>query len=666
MIIYRLEMNNFRQYIGTQYIDFSTDQEKNVTVLIGTNTSGKTTIIRAFEWCLYGKNNFDDKVLLNSDVRANMRPGETQIVSVAINFAHDNKIYTLKRSLKYCCSERRKNVDRSIDVILSKNPIENLNLYYLASDGQTKTAIGTANIRDSIDHILPNDLSDYFFFGGERISNIANRADLTKAVRGLMRLNVLENALDHMKKVIKDFQSHIDTSEDEKARNIQNALETSRTKLKYCEKHKQEIDEELIYWKNKVNEYANELIKSNVEKVRQAQAKRTGIEVATKNKERELSVVASEMVKAFNNKPYVFFGMPAIKKSLEFLESVKESTESVPAMEQASIDFLLKRGFCICGTQLCPDTLAYKKVMNERKKLPPEYIGSVVEGYRQKAEGYLTGSETYLSTLKDKISSIRNIKRKLGELKDEYDEVSQMLINDTQVSELESKRVEARTKCSELEEDRAIANQDIGRCNADISNCQKSLDAYAKNSKKNKRIALLLSYSEAVNDWLSENYKNKEKKVREELQKRVNNNFSHMYHGERSIYIDEKYHVHYSDVKTEESEGLKAVRSFAFIASLVSMAKDKVIDDADMSFSQDYPIVMDAPFSNVDEIHIENICKILPKTANQIIMAVMQKDWDYAAKNLNQYVGRCYSIEKALDKGQHEIETITHIRPMEG
>ena len=48
MIIQSIEMNNFRQYVGKQKIEFSTDKEKNVTVLIGVNTSGKTTIIRAF------------------------------------------------------------------------------------------------------------------------------------------------------------------------------------------------------------------------------------------------------------------------------------------------------------------------------------------------------------------------------------------------------------------------------------------------------------------------------------------------------------------------------------------------------------------------------------------------------------------------------------------
>ena len=44
MLIKKLELENFRQYIGNQTIEFSTDCEKNVTVLIGVNTSGKTTL----------------------------------------------------------------------------------------------------------------------------------------------------------------------------------------------------------------------------------------------------------------------------------------------------------------------------------------------------------------------------------------------------------------------------------------------------------------------------------------------------------------------------------------------------------------------------------------------------------------------------------------------
>ena len=41
MVIKSLMLKNFRQYKGEQTITFSTDNEKNVTVILGVNTSGK-------------------------------------------------------------------------------------------------------------------------------------------------------------------------------------------------------------------------------------------------------------------------------------------------------------------------------------------------------------------------------------------------------------------------------------------------------------------------------------------------------------------------------------------------------------------------------------------------------------------------------------------------
>lgn len=665
MIINRLEMYNFRQYIGHQSVEFSTDPEKNVTVLIGINTSGKTTIVRAFEWCLYGKNGFEDPVLLNSEVRVNMNVGDVQDTWVSVNFTHDNREYTLRRLFKYVCSERKTSGDGTVEVTLNKKPEEKLTLEYLQSDGQTKTPIDRSNITESMDRVLPRDLSDYFFFGGERISGIANRTDLSKAVRGLMRLDVLENARDHLGKVLKTFQGSIDTSGDASAQRAKDAIETYKRQLAQYEQDQANADQQMQYWNEKEKEYSAELAKSDVEQVKRAKAERDRLERTIAAEKQRLENAVKAMVDAFNTRPFVFFGMPALKKTMELLESVKESTECVPGMDQDSIDYLLHRGYCICGTHLDPNTLPYQRVMEERRKLPPEHIGSVVMNYRNKTEGYMAGSESFLTTLESRYKEIRSIQKTLGQLQDDYDAQADIIIDDTDAKAIETKRKEAHARYLEAKSDYDQATQSIGRCKENISNCEDTIAKYAKSSKKNERIYRLIAYSQAVYEWLNRTYQEKESTVRAQLQQRVNDNFSRMYHGERSIIIDDKYRVRYSDIKTEESDGLKAVKSFAFIASLVSMAKDKILDDQEMKLGQVYPLVMDAPFSNVDEIHIDNICKILPHTANQVIMAVMKKDWDYAADDLDRFVGRSYVIAKDLDAEGHEIDTSTHIIPAE-
>ncbi len=664
MIINKLEMLNFRQYIGNQEIEFSTDPQRNVTILIGVNTSGKTTIVRAFEWCLYGKNGFEDPVLLNSEVKNKMNIGDTQEVSVSVIFSHNDTVYTLKRAYKYECVDKSL-IDGRTSVVLGRKPEENLTLEYLQKDGQTKTPIDKANIEESINRVLPKDLSDYFFFGGERISGIASRLDLSKAIHGLMRLDVLENANIHLKTVIKGFESDIDTSGDSTAQKAKNTLETSRNKKKEIEMELTNINSQMDYWNGKIKEYDDKLAKSNIDKVKDLATRRQRVKGALAiSKEKKLRL-QNELIKAFNDKPYTYFGLPLIKESLTFLEEQNKKEEgikeSIPAMEQDAIDFLVKRCKCICGTELIPGTAAYRNVMEIRKVLPPEHVGTAVRDFKSKSEGFLTGTDAYKDKIDEIFKSYREINREINALQNEYDALENEKIDDAEARAIEEKRKDAVNKCKDANNDFNEANRRLGECNITIENCEKIIDKYAKNSEKNQRIARLIAYSEHIYNWLADTYKNKEVKVRDELQSRVNDNFIKMYHGERSIIIDDKYRVKYSDVTTEESDGLKAVKSFAFIASLVSMAKDKILDDSDMKLGQVYPLVMDAPFSNVDEIHINNICRILPKTANQVIMAVMQKDWEHAAKNLSSYVGKSYMIEKDRDENGKEIDTATHI-----
>lgn len=104
MLIKSLRMKNFRQYKGTTETHFSCDADKNVTVILGDNTFGKTTLLQAFNWCLYGKANFsNDKCLLNYDVSLQMKNGEQETVEVEITLLHNGAEYIITRTQMYNC-----------------------------------------------------------------------------------------------------------------------------------------------------------------------------------------------------------------------------------------------------------------------------------------------------------------------------------------------------------------------------------------------------------------------------------------------------------------------------------------------------------------------------------------------------------------------------------
>ena len=175
-------------------------------------------------------------------------------------------------------------------------------------------------------------------------------------------------------------------------------------------------------------------------------------------------------------------------------------------------------------------------------------------------------------------------------------------------------------------------------------------------SGKNREAMELIDYAEGIRDWLSTTYKERELTIREDLEQKVNEIFEQMYHGHRRVSIDAKYHVELlttiadKEIAAGESEGSNRVKNFAFIAGLVALAKGKIVTDSSENginlSSEPYPLVMDAPFSNADETHTANISKVLPQIAEQVIMFVMQKDWNYAEPVMSDRVGQRYHLNK--------------------
>ena len=651
MLIKKLTIHNFRQYIGTQEIQFSTDCERNVTVLIGVNTSGKTTFVRAFEWILYNKNVFDDQILLNKNVAEGMQVGETQSTWGTLVIEHNGKEYEITRKQIYTC-----NGSAIRPSLLSET------IMYFQPDGQTKTEIGS-DFASNIERILPKALSSYFFFGGERIGAISSRDDIESSVKGLMGLDVLYNAMAHLKTVISRLKKNMDFSGDQKALDVRQKLDGALQKKQECEDELANVAEQLDYYRTEKEKYAA-LLRAN-EETATSQRRREQLESIIQGLNVRIEKDKKEIVSAFSRNSFAFFSLPLLKNVVTMLNHASEETESVPEMTSASIDYILKRGICICGTSISEGSAAEHNLLAERIKQPPESIGSLARRYREQAMDYISSSDDYYTSIESKLTTLRSDQRELGFRIDEKNTLDESLKGVKDVSVLEQQYQESEKRVQEFEQKKDGLNEIIGSCKKDIANYENALELYGKANEKNAKISLNIDYAQAVLDWVGEAYKSRESSVRSKLEEKVNANFGLMYHGSRTITIDEKYRVKYIDVTTEESDGLKAVKSFAFISGLVDLAKEALSSDeskeADIG-PQFYPLVMDAPFSNIDETHIRNISKILPLSAEQVIIAVMQKDWEPASEIMSSVVGKSYRIEKDVDADNKEIETMTHIR----
>ncbi len=651
MLIKTLKMENFRQFRGKTQVDFSLDPEKNVTIILGDNTFGKTTLLQAFNWCFYGKVNFDQRpdFLLNYEVSEEMRNGDQQKVEVEITVLHDGIEYIITRSQRYNCNSGN----------VRGEAVPTIKVSYKQPDGQTES-VKAAQIDNVINNILPEDLSTYFFFDTERVSSISTRKDVADAVKGLLGLSIMDGAIKHLgdraKKttVIGKLYGSMDLDGDAKAQEALNRIQTAEAKRTTIAEQIEDCTSQINQYDNR-KEQLDAILRDN-QTTTTLQKKKEDLERRIATERKALADSTNAYFREFGSSSLPFFAQPLLATASAFLKEVKVDDKGVRDLTKPTIEELIRRGRCICGQEIREGNDAYQHLMAELSFVPPESIGNTVRHYREKLNSFSRPAERTYESLDQRYKEILRSKNRIQEWEDELSGISDQIKGKENMRQYESELTDIRSRLRDLHAKKDRLNRDDGVQKGDIERYKKIYDSLTAVSGKNREAMELIDYAEEIRDWLSTTYKERELTIREDLEQKVNEIFEQMYHGHRRVSIDARYHVELlttiadKEIAAGESEGSNRVKNFAFIAGLVALAKGKIVTDSSENginlSSEPYPLVMDAPFSNADETHTANISKVLPQIAEQVIMFVMQKDWNYAEPVMNDRVGQRYHLNK--------------------
>lgn len=659
MLIKTLRMENFRQFRGTTKVDFSCDPEKNVTIILGDNTFGKTTLLQAFNWCFYNKVNFDQHpdFLLNYELSEEMCNGEQQIVEVEITVLHDGTEYVITRTQRYTCANGN----------VRGESVPNIKVSYKQEDGQTES-VKAAQVDNVINNILPEDLSTYFFFDTERVSSISTRKDVAEAVKGLLGLSIMDSAIKHLgdrakrATVIGKLYGSMDLDGDAKAQEALNRIQTAEEKRNAIAGQLEDCASQISQYDAR-KEQLDAILRDN-QTTTTLQKKKEDLERRISLERKALSEAITQYFREFNAGSLAFFAQPLLSTASAFLKEVKVDDKGIRDLTKPTIMELIKRGRCICGQEIRDGNEAYQHLMAELAYVPPESIGNTVRHYKERLSSFSRPAERTYSSLDERYRAILRSKNRIQEWEDEHQTIGTQISGKENMRRYEQELADIRVRLRDIHAKKDRLNRDDGALKSDIDRWKKLYDSLTAVSEKNRQAMELIVYAEEIKGWLEETYKDKELTIREDLEAKVNEIFERMYHGHRRVTIDAKYHVELlttvsdREIAAGESEGSNRVKNFAFIAGLVAMAKGKIITDSSENginlSSEPYPLVMDAPFSNADETHTANISKVLPEIAEQVIMFVMQKDWNYAEPVMNDRVGKRYHLNK-------DSETCTHI-----
>lgn len=657
MLIKSLRYKNFRQFKGENTIEFSCDLQKNVTIILGDNTFGKTTLLQMFNWCFYDKAIFNDNpdFLLNLELSSGMYNNDPPVeVLVEIVLVHKGREYTINRKQDYL-KMNGKVVPRDSQLKVSYKELSTGKTGYIEKDKDMKSIINM---------ILPEDLSGYFFFDTERVQNVAERKDLSASVKGLLGLIVLDNALKHLGKeeskttVIGSFYEDLKKNDDSKASEALAEIQAAEETTVYQQKVKDDAEVEIENYERR-----REILEG---KIRDLQAttdlqKRKDQLVRDIKSEREaLEKVYSEYPVLFGDDAVWFFSQPLYRQAMEFLEKADVDDKGISDVTANTIRELIHNGRCLCGAEIVDGNDAFIHLMEQIKFVPPESIGTTIKNFKKDIKKYDKANDNgrFFNMVQAKIAEALRLKNRIQEWEDEIADIEKQIEGKEDAKKYQIELNDVKTRIKEKTKTKETAIAKIAEAESRKERFKKIYDTLIAKSDKGREIRRYLAYAIKIQEWIQGYYNTEEGKIRNELQQHVNVIFQRMYHGERQLEINEKYQTVLYTIIPEtkekvisgESEGLIRVKNFAFIAGLVELAKGKALKVGDNQLDNEpYPLILDAPFSNADEEHIKNISRELPMVAEQVIMFVMKKDWNYAETVMLDRAGRKYKLEKHSD-----------------
>lgn len=658
MLLKRMTLSKFRQFNGTQMIEFSCDNEKNVTVVMGTNGSGKTTLAQAFTWCLYGETDFEDKDVLNKKVAQEIGPNGEEKVEVKIDLIHQNREYTMIREQKYTTDSKGK---------LKKANNTVFKIAYKADDGQ-REFVKENETELTMKEILPKELSRYFFFDGERIGNMSKEIkrgkskEFAEAVKRLLGLSAFSTACEHLNgrganTVIKSYDRDFNSESDEKIGEYGKEISKLEKSLNDISAKLQQKDTEINLARDKEKEYEQKLQENKSSE--QLAVQRVEYQKNKKSFERTKDNDIEEALAVFNTKAGMWMSKRLMHDALKELAEAKKVDVGIPFIHAKTIEFLIERGKCICGNCIKKGDIEYKELTELLEYIPPKSIGTLIGEFVKDCRRNIRDSSNVFDEIQAKYTFIREHRLRLDEIQAEIDKIEEQLSTMTDTAELQKKYVFYREQFKKLDREKNDMIKQQGEIESDLKRKQSARNDLVLQDKSNRKIARLRAYALYMYNYLSEIYQIKETETREKLEKTVNEIFKGIYNGGFSLKIDEKYNVQIivddyagiiDDIEASTAQSISVI--FAFIAGVIKLARENEDTENEMLTTEAYPLVMDAPLSAFDKTRIKTVCEALPKVAEQVIIFIKDTDGEIAEENMGEKVGKRYSFIK-----KNEFET---------
>lgn len=664
MKIKSLTLHNFRQFKDLT-LDFSTDNNKNVTVILAENSIGKTTLTQSIKWCLYGEEETDlenKSNMLNQSVKdTSMR--EKELYWVEVNIVEENTVYNIRREKEVFTRNNRAASEDKVTMEYQNNLGETIILNSLNSTENLK------KINRMINKILTREMSQYFIFDGERINNLGSnnnksKKDIQKAISAINGLPILENSIRSLQKVEKILRNEVIKSINDKDLTL---LDRKRNNLENeCKDFAERINGitiEIETKEQRVNELDSELgqfdqIKSRIEE-------RKKLEIKMKKSSNAIESKQKNVLNSMGN--YLIKSMALLVqekfKDLTFNEEYE--AKSIPNMQADAIDKIIERGVCICGEKITESHLQH--LLEQKNYQPPISNAVLIESFKSETKSFISGmNENYIQIK-------LNTNQYYEYIEEVDDDASKMKELDLAIGSSDSESVQQKN------DERISLKKEISKSHKILGAYEQQLLTAEESLKDAKSLYDKLVKEKAANDYNSIKVelvedsilfledKNKKERLerKQSIEEKANGHLSQIIYKNKHIELSDNYEYsvkEFNGVVASPSEGERVSISISLILAIIDAHKEKVnvnrqkSENLDLEYEKDFVIIMDAAFATLDNQFSERISNKLPHSVEQVVLFSTKRQYEGAVqKSLEKYLGRMYELRIPVGERENQV-----------
>lgn len=661
-----LTLENFRQFRDGS-IEFSTDPDKNITVIHGQNGAGKTTLLNAFLWAFYEDLQSVKRPdrLANQGEMAAVNVGESVSVSVELTFEHEDSYHRVRREHAY-----RKTDD---DDLAGERIESSFTVEYEQEDGSLTTP---KNPDAYIRQIVPKDLAGLFFFDGEYISDLSgidNQGEIQDAIRQMMGLTIMDRAIRHLDTVEHNFRDDLQKYASDDLKELIQRRNELDEKIQSLEQKQDDKKKEKARLREEVSDINRVL--DGLDETQELSQTRSEKEDEKKQKQAEISEINQQIEQEVSKHGFLPFILPAIRETAEDIDELREQGKIPSELDNEFVEELLTDGHCICERPLVEDSDPYEAVSGYKTDVSASGLDQAAIQYISRLSHVNENHDQFFETVEGLVDERKGIEEEIQNLTEEIDNLStkiQDLTDEAGLTGLEEEvqglSIDAQTSPSDLESARSEKKEQIkelerriGGLDTEIDNKKEELadlEDEISEAREEAHEAEVAKYrmhaARSVKEELESYYKRFQDTVRRRANNRVDDTFSKVATKNYEAQITDEFKLRVVDseyknpIDVDKSRGERQIASLSFIGSLVDVAREQYEekDDAEYFTGGIYPIVMDSPFGALDSDHRRDVSLILPELADQVTVLVTDTQWDGTVEEaMSDRIGCEYVLE---------------------